>query len=631
MQPSRRKRRDIFGAFYMLILIAVGSVTLVAISLSASQTEERAVRERLEQFHLRSTMLTSEASRQTGDLRLQLAALFHPASGTPASSGQPASNRAVRTLMRGIGQALDSIVALEAEWRQPIDPFAETLARATRQHRVLSREMSGAPGTPADMLGNVEALKLSLFQLERLHAVAAQELFNQIELTGRNSAQRTSLMVAGVLIVSGLIIARIISLLRARLREHEQTEQMLLERERQLQQSTKMEALGSLVGGVAHDFNNLLTAILGHTELLQGETDHADPRQSTILEIQKAGERAAGLTRQLLVFSRQQAVEPVVVDLNLMIRDLEPMLRRLIPEDITLEFDLDSGVGNVEIDPVQIEQVLVNLTVNARDAMGDGGLLTVRTSNVRIDGADSRVPSPGYYVQIQLKDSGCGMPPDILSRVFDPFFTTKEPGKGTGLGLATVHGTVSKAGGFVEVQSEVGVGSRFEVYLPHCDKQATEHATDAVQDPVSGGSETVLVAEDEAQIRRLVVRMLHEAGYQVLEASDGNEALRVCAEHSGEVHLILSDVVMPGMRGPEMVQRALEFHPSARVIFISGYAQNENLEEGSLSGAPLLTKPFRLQQLLELVRQELNTARGVKSSPYVPTTSARDLGEFRRH
>ncbi len=607
MQPSDRKRRDIFGAFRMLIFTAVGSMALVGISLSVSQVQERALRERLEQFHLRSSMLTSEASRQAGDLQLALATLADPESET--------TNLANLALVRGIGQALVSITALNRDWQQPIDPMADTLVRATRQHRDLSQEMSAEFASSAELLGEVAALKFTLFQLERLHAVAAQELVHQIEVTGRHSTQRTSLLVGGVLLITGLIMARIFFLLRARIREHEQTEQLLLSRERQLQQSTKMEALGSLVGGVAHDFNNLLTAILGHTEILQVDTDPTDPRHATILEIRKAGERAAGLTRQLLVFSRQQTVEPQVVDLNLMIQDLEPMLRRLIPEDIGLEFDLETGMGNVEVDPVQIEQVLVNLTVNARDAMPDGGLLAVRTSEVRIDATDSRVLSPGDYVQIRLEDSGCGMSPDILARAFDPFYTTKEQGKGTGLGLATVHGIVTKAGGHVEARSEVGAGTCFEVYLPRCDRLAAEQAAHTEQEPASGGSETILVAEDEPQIRELAVRTLHRAGYRVLEAGDGDEALRRCVEHPGTVDLILSDVVMPGLRGPEMVRRALESQPSARVIFISGYAQTADPEEDSLSGAPLLTKPFRLQELLRLVRQELNAAHAVDTHP----------------
>ncbi len=609
MQPSERKRREILRAFYALIGIVAVSVTLVAVSLFFGRAEERALRERLEQFHLNSIVQTFEASRQASIFQLELVALTPPSSAESDPGDRLAADRSLRSALLTVGTALDSIVALSDEWRQPANPMADTLTRLSRQYHDVRDEWSEEPRTIAELSSKVAAVKFTLFQLDRLHSIAAQELLARIETTGRRNTQRTALLSGIVLLVAGLTVARILFMLRGRLREHERTEQMLLERERQLRQSAKLEALGSLVGGVAHDFNNLLTAILGHTEVLLSETDLTDSNRNTLGEIRKAGERATGLTRQLLVFSRQQAVEPRVVDLNLMIQDLKPMLRRLIREDISLDFNLEPGAGNAEIDPVQIEQVIVNLAVNARDAMADGGVLSIQTSNVEIDAADPSVTVPGSYVRIRVEDTGCGMPPETLSRAFDPFFTTKEQGKGTGLGLATVHGIATKAGGHVRAQSQVGAGTRFDVHLPWSGKQPLEHSAGAEHKPMSGGTETVLVAEDEPQIRGLIVQTLRAAGYHVLEAKDGDEALRVCAEHPGQVQLILSDVVMPGMRGPEMVQQAREYQPSARVLYLSGYAENDVHKDGWSPDDPLLTKPFKLQLLRERVRQELDAGR----------------------
>ncbi len=343
--------------------------------------------------------------------------------------------------------------------------------------------------------------------------------------------------------------------------------------EEQLRQSQKMEAIGQLAGGIAHDFNNLLTTVLGYSNMALNQLSPHEPLREEIEEIQKAGERAANLTRQLLAFSRKQLFEPKVLDLNALIAEATRMLGRLIGEHIRLVTEPDPSLGNVKGDPGQIEQVLVNLVVNARDAMADGGTLTIRTRNADVQGGNARIHSGapvGRYVVLSVADTGVGIDPEIQKRIFEPFFTTKEKPHGTGLGLATVYGIVRQSGGHIFVASESGRGSTFTIYLPRVEAPVESVAAAAPAAP-GRGSETILLVEDETPVRDLTRRCLEQRGYAVLQAASAEDALDVLARHPGRLDLLLTDVVMPGASGPELARRLTAERPDLHVLFVSGY------------------------------------------------------------
>ncbi|MGB4785756.1 MAG: ATP-binding protein, partial [Candidatus Acidiferrum sp.] len=348
--------------------------------------------------------------------------------------------------------------------------------------------------------------------------------------------------------------------------------------EGQLRQSQKMEALGRLAGGVAHDFNNLLTVIKGHSELLFDRMKPADIFYGSTQQIMKTADRAASLTRQLLAFSRMQVLQPRILDLNTLVADMSKLLRRLVREDIEFGFRLGDSLGRVKADPGQIEQVLLNLTVNASDAMPQGGKLTIETKKLKVDAAyaHARPPlRPGQYVQLVVTDTGHGMDAATMSRIFEPFFTTKESGKGTGLGLATVYGVVRQSGGFIWVESSPGNGARFEIYLPRVSEKEEAISYERGSVRSKGGSETVLVVEDEDEVRSLASEFLRSAGYSVLTAKDGLEALEISERLGDAIQLLLTDVVMPKMRGTELAQELKGRFPRLRVVYMSGYLEQD--------------------------------------------------------
>lgn len=393
--------------------------------------------------------------------------------------------------------------------------------------------------------------------------------------------------------------------------ERRAAEQSLREREEQLRQAQKMEAIGRLAGGVAHDFNNLLTVINGYSEFLLGTLEPADPRYAYTQSIHDAGERAADLTRQLLAFSRKQMLRPEVLNLNDIVRDTQRMLRRLIGEDIQLVYRLDPDLGGVEADVSQVHQVLMNLCLNARDAMPRGGKLTIETanaSNVTADmpfaGNDVEV-RPGDYVTLSVSDTGHGMSQATQERIFEPFFTTKEQGKGTGLGLATVYGIVRQSEGHILIESALGKGTTFRIYLPRVERSVpAENAPEAV--PSLAGTETILLVEDETEVRRLAASSLRSYGYHVVEAADAEEALRLYDTCKGTADILLTDVVMPGMTGVELSKRLLSLSPNLKVIFVSGYADSVMLRHGVLdTGVSLLQKPYSPADLAAKVRETL--------------------------
>jgi nitrogen-specific signal transduction histidine kinase/CheY-like chemotaxis protein len=403
------------------------------------------------------------------------------------------------------------------------------------------------------------------------------------------------------------------------------TEKRVLER--QLQMAQKMEAIGRLSGGIAHDFNNLLGVVIGYSQVLKKSLGSSNPLWEHAVEIEKAGQRATTLTRQLLAFSRQQVLEPAVLNLNALVSDVEKMLRRLIGEDIELTTDLDPNLGQVKTDHGQIVQVIMNLAVNSRDAMVKGGKLTIKTANVELDQnyvrhhPGSRV---GRYVMLAVSDTGTGMDAETQIHIFEPFFTTKERGKGTGLGLATVYGVVKQTGGYIAVESKLGKGTTFQIYLQRVDEAITENHPSVAPVETQRGAEIILIAEDAEPLLKLAKMFLESNGYRVITATNGDDAIRVAREYDGPIDLLLSDVVMPGMNGRELAKHLAPLQPTMKVLYMSGYTDSAIADHGVLeAGTYLLRKPFTEEALTQKVREVLDARRGGKQ-----VTITRDLQEI---
>ena len=384
----------------------------------------------------------------------------------------------------------------------------------------------------------------------------------------------------------------------------------LRELEEQFRQTQKMEAIGRLAGGIAHDFNNLLTVINGYSELMLMRLKKDDPIYQQLNQISLAGRRAESLTRQLLAFSRKQVLQPVVLDIKRIIEDMNKMLHRLISENIELHTILEPNLCHIKADPSQIEQVVLNLVINARDAMPMGGKITIEAKNIVFKQSfyweDLEIRS-GKYLMLSISDTGTGMDAETKKRIFEPFFTTKKEGKGTGLGLATVYGIVKQSGGFVNVYSEKGIGSTFKLYFPCVKEPAEPIKSKTVSSESLTGTETILVAEDEDNLRNLVCEILRSHGYNVLEAANGGSALLKCEKYKKPIHLILSDVVMPEMSGAELVERLLPIHPEMKVMYMSGYTDDAVIRHGILEEkVQFLQKPFSPNSLLEKVRSILD-------------------------
>jgi PAS domain S-box-containing protein len=382
--------------------------------------------------------------------------------------------------------------------------------------------------------------------------------------------------------------------------------------EQQLMQSQKLEAIGRLAGGVAHDFNNMLTVISGYGAMVLEELPAGDPLRGDVEEILTATDRAATLTAQLLAFSRQQRMRPRIINLNSLIADTEKMLRRLIREDIALDLILEAGLGNVKADPGQMEQAIVNLVVNSRDAMPKGGRIVVETANVFLDESYAKTHSwvqPGEFVMVAISDTGDGMDADVQRRVFEPFFTTKEQGKGTGLGLATVYGMVKQTGGDIWVYSEPGKGTTFKLYFPNVADAITASPAVMVQ-PTLRGNETILVVEDEVSVRGITVKMLEQLGYLTLATGSGAEALEMSKAHSGAIHLLLTDVVMPNMNGRQLADALAGTRPDMKVLYLSGYTENVAIYLGIFDASvAFLAKPFSRDALARTMRDVLENGR----------------------
>jgi PAS domain S-box-containing protein len=392
--------------------------------------------------------------------------------------------------------------------------------------------------------------------------------------------------------------------------DRKQVEEEKKELERKLIQSQKMEAVGRLAGGISHDFNNILTAIIGYVDLLMMQQDLHDNHLRYLSEIRKSGERAASLTQQLLAYSRKQVLQPKIINLNQLITELNRLLGRLIGENIRLVNDLDPLLGDIKADPGQMQQVIMNLAVNARDAMPDGGELVIATRNVFLDSEYCRrnpEARQGSYVRMSIRDSGTGMDEETSKHIFEPFFTTKEVGKGTGLGLATVYGIVKQSGGSITFTSEPGRGTEFRMYLPRHKEQKSANRENLRQGETCGGSERVLLVEDEEDVRSMIALSLCHYGYSVVEAGTGDRALELFEQSDGKIDLVITDIIMPGMNGPQLARRLLQGRPDLRVLYITGYADNPHLKHDLAERRfPLLQKPFSPETLAAAVRRLLD-------------------------
>jgi two-component system cell cycle sensor histidine kinase/response regulator CckA len=402
-------------------------------------------------------------------------------------------------------------------------------------------------------------------------------------------------------------LARANEILRDEIAERNRSEEAWRRLEEEVQAAHKMEAVGRLAGGVAHDFNNLLTVIIGRSEVLLGRLSKNHPMRPELLLIYDAAQKAAGVTRQLLAFSRKQILQPRVLNLNGVIRNMDSMLRSLITDNMEMQLDLAPDLWSVEADRGQIEQVLMNLVVNAVDAMPNGGQLRIQTSNVNVDSSPLRSefePQSGRYVMFSVQDTGRGMDSETLSHIFEPFYTTKDKAKGTGLGLSTVYGIVNQSGGYITVASEPGQGATFKVYLPGF--VAPAEPMEAQERDAPRGTETILVAEDADLIRQLTKEILEVRGYNVIEAASGEEALRICKAYVGTIHLTLTDVVMPGISGREVAEEVVQLRPDMKVLLMSGYA-DEISKAGFLHrGLHFIEKPFTSNALALKIREILD-------------------------
>jgi signal transduction histidine kinase len=573
---------------------------LVAYVFIQGQVDEQA-RARLIFFHVRTESLAREATYQLA--RIDGTSWLGP--GVPGRA--PAT---VEDAVFAVRQAVDEIVRLHAQFGGR--SFENTVQRLRRQWGAFEQGYL-QPAAAERATESAKALSIALTQLERLHQIDAAEDIEELGTGQAENVIRFALASLLVVIVSGTLGTRIFVLMRRSVEHEEEVEEVLRRSQERLAHAQRVESLGQLVGGVAHDFNNLLTSVLGHASLIAGGLDPKSELMDSVRQIESSGNKAAAITRQLLAFSREEVEQPVVLDLNKILQRMEPMVGQFMRKDIEMQSRHDPALGKVMADPVQIEQVVMNLALNARDAMPAGGTLIVETRNARRDASDVPEGLPaGVYSVVSVRDTGVGMDPVTASKVFEPFYTTKPVGKGTGLGLSVVHGIIAKANGYVSIRSTPGQGTEFLVHLPHVPEAAAEPLPeeqyhDGTSVETSRGSETILVAEDEEGVRRLVQRVLEMEGYQVLAAADGPEALEVCRSHDRAIDLILTDVLMPAMKGPEFVERALTLRPSAKVIYMSGYtAEPEFLDRVAEAGFPMVRKPFEPAWLVRRVRETLD-------------------------
>ena len=593
---------------YAILIIIVVAVGTAISSLYFGQNDEIRTRDRVQSFHLDSVTISEELAREVRVLQVLLKDSID--SNVSRQSGA-ADIQSVQIGNAGVLYLMRSRLAQLSTLEQPHDGLIFTAARKRLVDRFneVEHALDNSEVTPKTII-SVEVLSSNIEQYDRLHKIAADKELR--ELADRQSQGPQYLVVLAVCLGFGaLAVWYLTNSLRASLVRQNKTEVALAESQERLHHIQKLDALGRLVGGVAHDFNNLLTAILGHTELLQDRSAGDERLELGLNEIRQASLSAASLTQQLLTFSRRQQFSPQVLNLNDVIRDMEEMLQRIIGADVTLTCSYADDLCAIEVDPDLLQQVVMNLIGNARDAMPNGGVLSVATENVAVGAGQVEVTGvpDGEYARLSVSDNGVGMDDHTRERLFEPFFTTKERGSGTGLGLSTVHGIVAGSNGHIIVESKEGVGSQFHIYLPRAERRPEALPDKNIAAAQQSGSETILVVEDDEQVRRFVESGLSSLGYRVLPASGGAAGLEICKTEPGPIDVILSDVIMSEVSGPRFMTSALRLRPDAVAIYMSAYTEDAvlGLRRGNTEAEiPLIAKPFDLGSLSRLIRECLS-------------------------
>ncbi len=600
---SHSRTRELFAYMYIMATGVFILAAVVLLSVFSIQDVELAARDRVTYFHLKSSAIAQELRQDVRELEHIFVPHVHEDDEAPYTQGSNVHATVdQQVLIESIEINVGRLSDLQDEFGGT--EFAATLSRISARVSQLG-DLAVAQSTTDEAESFTRSLEHSVLQLARLHIVAAEKTLADLD----NSDIRTRPIYVALFAFAAttiLIVAFTMRLVRGSIaREDEARRALELSRE-QLHHMQKLDALGQLVGGVAHDFNNLLTAILGQTNQLLKNTQE-DKARSSLEQIHKASTQAANLTRQLLAFSRMQPVETRVFYVNELLQDMDSMLKRMIGEDISLEMQTGAGLSPVEMDPTQLRQVILNLSSNARDAMPRGGQITLSTDELEIVGGDRQHLEPGRYVKIVVNDTGVGMTSETCERVFEPFFTTKPMGRGTGLGLSTVHGIVNASGGSISVSSQLGTGTQFTVLLPASDKVAVSLSDKPAEQPSATGTETVLIVEDEEMIRTMLKEGLKQYGYKVLVANEAQEGLEVCASEQGDIDVLISDVIMPQINGAEFLDEARRLQPAAACILMSGYTDSVLEDSGlELGKVPLLQKPFEIEKLARMVRTQLD-------------------------
>lgn len=593
---------------FAILAIIITAVATVVVSLYVAQQREIEARNRIQFLHLDAVAESTELARELRTLRDRAVDHMNPeTSAQPGAAGIQSMQIGFGGILQSMRSRLAQLAALEENSSDEI--FTLTLDRLNDRFARLDRSLRFAEPSPESITA-IDVVSYTVEQYQRLHQIAADRELLELEDRQR---QRPRFLIVLLLFagLGALATWYLVRSLKASLQQQETAELALVESQERMHHLQKLDALGNLVGGIAHDFNNWLTVILGHAGLLQDKAGEDERLQAGLEEIRQASLQAASLTRQLLSFSRRQRFEPRVLDLNALIQGMEEMLGRVISESIALSFSYADDLCEVEVDPDQMQQVILNLINNAQDAMPDGGLLSIVTerivtgaSGVDIDG----VPA-GEWARLSVSDSGTGMDTATRHRVFEPFFTTKDKGHGTGLGLSTVHGIVTSSDGHVFVESAEGAGSRFVIYLPRAIRSREEAHEVSGRSEAPTGIETVLIVEDNSQVRQFVETGLTSLGYRVISANGGAAGLEICKDDQVEIDVLLSDVVMPGTSGPKFMAAALKLRPGAVAIYMSAYTRDEVLpfrRGNDEVDIPLISKPFEIEELSSTMRKYLD-------------------------
>lgn len=601
--------RFVLRYVYAILAVVVVAVSTVLMSLYVAQQRELETRNQVQFIHLDSVAEAAELARETRTLHEQVVERL---AGTVADHSGAAGIRSMQIGFSGLLQSMRSrLLQLSTLVEQSDDEiFTLTLQRLMHRFDAIDRSLRSSELTP-DIITSIEVLSSTIEQYDRLHQIAADRELQ--ELADRQIERPRFLGILLLCLTLGALAAwYLVRSLRASLQRQVATELALAESQERLHHIQKLDALGKLVGGIAHDFNNWLTVIIGHAGLLREKAGGNERLETGLAEISQAGQQAASLTQQLLAFSRRQRFEPRVLNLNELIQGMEEMLQRVISRGIRLTFSYADDLVDVELDPDQMQQVILNLINNARDAMPDGGLLSVATERALVgpDGVEVPGVPDGEFAKLSVSDTGIGMDAETRQRVFEPFFTTKEKGHGTGLGLSTVHGIVTSSDGHMFIESRQGEGSKFIIYFPRAARNQAAASDVPIKATPQDGLETVLIVEDNEQVRRFVETGLASLGYRVLSASGGGSGLDICRAESAGIDVVLSDVVMPETSGPRFMAAATRLQPDAVPIYMSAYTKDEVLRfrrSNTEADIPLITKPFEIEALSRLIREQLDS------------------------